>query len=70
MYENKILSFSDLSIEKKCSEGFFRHTPPSSGARFGRVPSRREGDTLRSALIHSSNMAFDDERLNFRLVKN
>ena len=29
MYENKILSFSDLSIEKeKCSEGFFYTHPP------------------------------------------
>ena len=33
MYENKILSFSDLSIEKeKCSEGFFyTHPPPPLG---------------------------------------
>ena len=32
MYENKLFSFSDLSVEKKQSVGFFyTHHPPSLG---------------------------------------
>ena len=71
MYENKLFSFSDLWVEKKQSAGFFyTHHPPFSRASFGRVPSRCEGETLRSVLILSSDMAFDGGSLNFRLVKN
>ena len=52
---------------KKWSAGFFTNITPSSGARCGGIPTRWEGDTLRLALILSSDMAFYGGRLNFRL---
>ena len=42
--------------------------PPPLGC--GGISRRWEGITLRSALIHLSNMAFDGGRLNFRLLWN